>query len=269
MRLRQTFSFVCVLVLMVLAVSLAAEDAAVQSFAEWHLARMVPLQGPTNHVQGIDSDGRSVWVTSVDSAHRKGYLREFSITSGLRLREVEIQDRERFHPGGISADGEFLWMPAAEYRAHSTSVIQKRRKTTLALEMSFDVPDHIGCIAVTPDFVIGGNWDSRDFYVWNRSGKLIRKVPSTTGNAYQDMKFEDGMLIASGLLPDHSGAIDWLELPSFQLMRRVKVGNTDRKAPFTREGMSLRGNQLWLLPEDDPSRLFVFRVSPRTVCKPC
>jgi hypothetical protein len=146
----------------------------------------------------------------------------------------------------------------AKYRPSSTSSIQKRNKRTLGIEASFSVPDHIGCIATTAEYVIGGNWDSRDFYVWDHAGKLVRKVVNTTENAYQDMKFEGGLLVASGLLRDRTGAIDWIEFPSFRLVRRPKVGTTERQIPLAREGMAIRGKQLLLLPEDDLSRVFIF-----------
>ena len=118
--------------------------------------------------------------------------------------------------------------------------------------------DHIGCIAVTPEFLIGGNWDSKEFYVWDHYGLLIRKVANPTGNGYQDMKFDANQIIASGILLDKTGAIDWLDFPSFRLAKRVKAGNTDRGVLFTREGMAIRGKQLMLLPEDESSRVFVF-----------
>jgi len=179
------------------------------------------------------------------------------------VREIEVQADARFHPGGIALEGDALWIPVAEYRAHSSSVIERRSKRTLALESQFEVADHIGCIAASPDFLIGGNWDSKEFYVWNRQGQLIRKVPNATGNAYQDMKFAAGEIVASGKLADGEGAIDWLALPSFQLRRRVMAGKNDRGVLYTREGMAIRGNQLILLPEDGPSRLFMFDLSLR------
>jgi hypothetical protein len=43
-----------------------------------------------------------------------------------------------------------------------------------------------------------------------------------------------------------------------KLLRRVTLGNTDRNQPLTREGMTIFGNKLWLLPEDADSRLFIF-----------
>jgi hypothetical protein len=58
------------------------------------------------------------------------------------------------------------------------------------------------------------------------------------------------------------GAIDWLEWPSLKLLRRIDAGKTSRGVPFTNEGLAARGDRLWLLPEDGPSRLFEFRVEP-------
>ncbi len=221
-------------------------------------ARILELQADIHHVQGIDVDGPRAWVTSVNSRSGKGYLHEFSLKDGTLLRSVEVEDGVRFHPGGISADETSIWLPVAEYRRSSTSVIQQRSKQTLELEFQFAVPDHIGCIAVAGKQLIGGNWDSRRFYVWNRRGKLIRQLPNPTETAYQDLKFDGHQLVGSGLLPDHSGAIDWLELPSLRPTGRVSMGETDRGAPLTREGMAINRIELLLLPEDGPTRLFFF-----------
>jgi len=59
------------------------------------------------------------------------------------------------------------------------------------------------------------------------------KVPNPTTNAYQDIKFVDGRLVASGLFPGRTGAIDWLDYPSLRLIRRVTVGQTSRGVPTT------------------------------------
>jgi hypothetical protein len=226
--------------------------------SDFKMVRILELKAATQHVQGIDFNDRLLWVTSVDKQNRKGWLQELSMTTGELTRQIEIGDGDRFHPGGISADGESLWIPVAEYRPKSSSVIQKRSKRTLDLEFHLEVPDHIGCIAVTPEFLIGGNWDSKDFYFWDHRGRLIRKEASHTDNSYQDMKFASGQIIASGILPDRTGAIDWLDYPSLHLARRVRAGNTDRGVLYTREAMAIRGNKLLLLPEDGASRLFVF-----------
>src|SRR5262249_35867250 len=192
--------------------------------------------------QGIEFDSKTLWVTSVDAASRKGFLHKFSMDSGAMLQSAEVQDDERFHPGGIAAEGGALWIPVAEYRANSTSIIQKRDKVTLKVMYQFRVADHIGCLAVTSQYIIGGNWDSREFYFWDRKGNLIRKISSDTNNAYQDIKFDPPYLVASGLLSDHTGAVDWLELPSLHLLRRGPAGPTDRQAPLSRGGKGVHNN---------------------------
>ncbi|MBZ5636440.1 MAG: DUF6454 family protein [Acidobacteriia bacterium] len=237
----------------------AFAQPAARELSGMELAGVTDLKGTVYHVQGIDFDEQSVWVTSVDAPNQKGYLHEYSSSGELR-RSIEIQDGVRFHPGGIASDGSSFWVPIAEYRAHSTTVVQRRNKKTLEVEYAFEVPDHIGCIAVTPEYLIGGNWDSKDFYVWDHEGRLIRKVPSGTQTAYQDMKYEDGFLVASGLRQDGTGSIDWLMLPSFEITRQIRAGKTDRGVSFTREGMAIHGSRLVLLPEDGPARMFIFQL---------
>ena len=218
------------------------------------------LKGTVYHVQGIDLDDTRLWVTSVDSKTRKGYLHEFALPAGVLSRSVEVQDGERFHPGGIASDATFIYVPVAEYRRSSTAVIQKRSKRTLGLESQFAVADHIGCVAVNGDVIVGGNWDSRELYVWDHGGKLLRKHANPTGNGFQDLKLTGGLLVGGGLLPGREGAIDWMEFPSLRPVRRMTTGKTDRGDPFTREGMAIRGRLLYLLPEDGPARLFTFEL---------
>lgn len=221
---------------------------------------LLPLEGETFHVQGIEIGAARLWVTAVDSRAHKGYLFEYSLPAGKRLRAVEIQDGPRYHPGGMAGDETSLWIPVAEYRRNSTAVIQRRDKTTLEVTSQFQVPDHIGCVAVEGDTVVGGNWDSRELYVWNRRGELQRKLANPSSAAYQDMKFNAGRLVASGLLPGRAGVVDWLDFPSLVLNRRLPLGKTDRGDSYAREGMAIQKGRLYFLPEDGPSRLFSFEL---------
>lgn len=225
--------------------------------------KVLRLQGTTAHVQGIDTDGERLWLTSVDRAARKGFLAVYSLRDGRLEQSVEVQDRDRFHPGGISADAGSIWVPVAEYRANSSTVIQRRNQHTLAVEDQFIVQDHIGCVAAASALLIGGNWDSRDFYFWNTAGgrlELVRQTAGTSGNAYQDLKFLGGAVVGSGTMADGKGSVDWLEPLSMKLTRRLTAGNTDSGVPFTREGMTLYRNQIWFLPEDGASRLMMFNL---------
>jgi hypothetical protein len=244
--------------LILLAITGVAMAASLDDLTQ---IRVLPLGVEMHHVQGIDTDGEKLWVTSVDSPTKKGYLQEFSLRTGALIRGIEVGEGERFHPGGMASDETSLWLPVAEYRRNSTAIIEKRNKKTLAVEFRIEVPDHIGCVAVTKDEIIGGNWDSRIFYVWDKQGKLLRKVDNPTPNGYQDLKFFGGKLVASGLLPGQNGAIDWLNYPSLELDRRMTFGKTDRGAAYTREGMTIYRDELMLLPEDGQSRLFVYRLT--------
>jgi hypothetical protein len=136
-------------------------------------------------------------------------------------------------------------------------MIQRRNKNTLELEAQFAAADHIGCVAVDGSRVYGGNWDSRQIYVWDRDGQLIETRENTSGTSFQDTKARSGYLIGGGLRPG-GGSIDWLDARDLRLLRRIRVGKTDRGVMMTREGMAVAGDRLYLLPEDGPSRLLVF-----------
>jgi len=220
---------------------------------------VVVLQATLDHVQGIDVEGDSLWVSSVDRPAKKGFLHLFDRRSGRLRAQVSVERGARYHPGGIARDGDAIWVPVAEYVRDGASLIQRRDKRTLALRSEFEVPDHIGCIAAG-EKLVGGNWDSRIFYEWARDGRLLRRRENPTPNAYQDLKLVDGKLIASGKLSAEEGAVDWLLPESLALLRRIVAGKTERGVLFTNEGMAVRDGKLYLLPEDGPSRLFVFRL---------
>ncbi len=81
-----------------------------------------------------------------------------------------------------------------------------------------------------------------------------------TGTKYQDIKIVDTQLVASGLGGPDKGAIDWVDPTTLEVTRRIVTGATDRGVPYTNEGMTVRGGSLFLLPEDDRSRLFRYRL---------
>jgi Family of unknown function (DUF6454) len=218
------------------------------------------LVGPTHHVQGIDVEGEFVWVSAVEKTTHKGFLSRFDAKTGQRLVTVEVQDGERYHPGGLQLSGESIWLPVAEYRRESSAWIQKRNKHTLALEAQFPVADHIGCVAIGNGVIWGGNWDSRHFYRWRTDGTLIDKRPNPTGTGFQDLKLHDGSLVGNGVKNPTSGAIEWLHPESLTVQRSISTGRTDRSVRYSNEGMALHQGVLYLLPEDDPSRLFRFRL---------
>lgn len=229
------------------------------------LIRVIPLEGETYHVQGIAVDGQRLWVTGVDRAARKGWLFEYELETGKRVRAVEVQQGEMYHPGGLDQDEESLWIPVAEYRPGGRTVIQRRSKETLELMASFEAADHLGALAVLPEGLLAVNWDAQQFRLYSREGKLVWSRRNPHGVRYQDMKRRYGSIAAAGLLGRGEAAravVDWLDPETLALLERDTLGRTDRGVPYTNEGMDVRDGMLYLLPEDAPSRLFVFRTGP-------
>lgn len=242
--------------LLMLAAGAASQPA--ERLSGWTQTAVIPLRGQLHHVQGIDVEGGVLWVSSVHAARGKGYLTRFELPSGRLLMQVEVQQGRRLHPGGITLDGDSLWIPVAEYDRDGPTTIERRRKDSLARETSFEVADHIGCVAASPEGLIGGNWDSRLLYRWSREGRELGRRPNPGRTGYQDLKAVDGLLIGAGIAGRETGWVEWLDLRDFTVRRRVEAGRTDRGVLYTQEGMTFREGKLYLLPEDDPSRLFVF-----------
>ncbi len=221
---------------------------------------VVALQGETHHVQGLLVSGDRVYVTAVDRAARKAYLFEHDLKTGTRLRAVEIQQGARYHPGGFDADDAALWIPVAEYRAGSSTVVQRRSRESLQLISSFEVADHVGALAVGPDRLYAANWDARSLIELSPDGKILRARDNPTPLAIQDWKYRNGILVASAVTPaDPAGAaVAWIDPETLGVLKTVPAGVTDRGVPFTAEGLDSRDGTLYLLPEDAPLRVFVF-----------
>lgn len=220
--------------------------------------RVVSLAAPLDHPQGLTASAdRTTWlVTSVVRASKTGVLAAFRASDGSLVRRVEVQDGPRYHPGGLDRLGDTLWLPVAEYRRASTSVVQARDVATLAVRSSFAVADHIGAVAATGAGLIGCNWDARLFYGWTPDGRETARVEHLGAARYQDLQWMGDALLAGGLLGD-TGVIDRLGWPSLDLQERIVVGATDRGVVLTHEGMAVAGDEVLLMPEDDPTRVFV------------
>lgn len=220
--------------------------------------RVVTLAATLDHPQGIaaSGDGTTWYVSSVLRHAQKGVLAAFRAADGSLVRQVEVQDGARYHPGGFGRHGQALWVPVAEYRRDSTSIIQARDAGTLALTSSFTVNDHIGALAGSAHGLIGCNWDARVFYAWTFDGRQTERVEHLGAARYQDLHWMGDALLAGGLI-GQTGVIDRLGWPSLDLEERIVVGATDRGVVLTHEGLTLVGDEVLLMPEDDPVRVFV------------
>ncbi|MEO6716951.1 MAG: hypothetical protein ABIM50_06850 [Novosphingobium sp.] len=94
----------------------------------------------------------------------------------------------------------------------------------------------------------------------------MRVVANPSPTRYPDMKLFGDQLVAGGSLNHRSGTIDWIDWPTMQLTRTLRTGVTSPRKPFGRvrsysnEGMTLEGRELYVVPEDGPSRMYHFRL---------
>src|SRR5215471_11597366 len=79
------------------------------------------MEGTLYHVQGIALDREHIWVTSVDSEKKRGYVHQFNRATHRFERQVDVTDGVLFHPGGLSVSGDSIWVPVAEYRPNSSA----------------------------------------------------------------------------------------------------------------------------------------------------
>jgi hypothetical protein len=238
----------------------------------------VPTRRSANRSDGFDRDaGEGV-----------GHIFKVS-SNGTLVRDLVIGEGTMYHPSGIDFDGAHIWVALAEYRPNSRSIVYRVDPTAMTASEVFRVDDHLGGIVRNTDdnTLHAVSWGSRWFYRWtlDRSGRptdLSRpRDERRTANPshyvdYQDCKYagERRMLCsgiadvarASGEKPVQLGGIDLIDLRAGLPVHQIPVALT------TPAGVSLTRNpsffesmedgvRMFVLPEDDTSTLYVYRVS--------
>ena len=224
------------------------------------LIQQVPLQFATYHVQGLELTEQFYFVTSVDKEQKRGWLFKIDRQNANLNSKIELTDSTLIHPGGIQFDGHYLWIPNAEYKRESRTMIYGVDTNSLEIRTSFPVDDHIGAIASDgKNLLYGVNWDALHFYTWDFEGHQLNKVDSPTSMAYQDIKYFAGKLLCSGHEDDDS-AIDVIDPENWTLVKRIDLPQDGWKNTLSREGMTFDGN-LYFLPDDGPdSRIMIFAL---------
>ena len=171
-----------------------------------------------------------------------------------------MTDGALIHPGGLQFDGRYLWVPNAEYKRQSRTMVYGLNPDTLEICTSFPVDDHIGAVASDgKNLLYGVNWDALHFYIWDIDGRQLNKIDSPTSMAYQDIKYFAGKLLCSGHKDDIS-AVDIIDPGNWTLIKRVDLPQDKWRSVLTREGMAFDGN-LYFLPDDGPdSRILIFTL---------
>ena len=215
------------------------------------LIRQVPLKFSTYHVQGLDITEQFYFVTSVDTEQDRAWLFKIDRQNAGLISKIELTDGALIHPGGLQYDGHLLWVPNAEYKRQSRTMVYGLDPDTLEIHISFGVDDHIGAVASDgKKLLYGVNWDALHFYTWDIDGRKLSKVDSPTSMAYQDIKYFAGKLLCSGHKDDVS-AVDIIDPENWNLIKRLDLPKDKWKSTLTREGMAFDGN-LYFLPDDGP-----------------
>jgi len=250
--------------------------------SSWTLAASVPIAFRTFHPQGMAKIGETLFVSSVEVLDReagKGVGHLFKIdVAGHLLGDLRLGDGALYHPGGIDYDGKDIWVPVAEYRPDSRSIVYRVDPATMTASEAFRVADHIGAIVrnTDDDALHGISWGSRRFYRWTTGGES-RGVTLNTSHYidYQDCKYAGSrrmlctgvteMRQAPDAAPFRLGGIDLVSLEDGRPLHQVPV------ALWTSSGLDMTHNPVWIeprdaglrayfMPEDDRSTLYIYDV---------
>lgn len=229
-------------------------------FSSMELTGQVPLEFSTYHVQGLEVTEQFYFVTSVDTRQDRAWLFKIDGNNGRLIGKKDLTDGALIHPGGLQFDGRYLWIPNAEYKRQSRTMVYGIDPDTLEICTSFLVADHIGAVASDgKNLLYGVNWDALHFYTWDIKGRQLKKVNSPTSMAYQDIKYFAGRLLCSGHKGDIS-ALDIIDPEKWTLIKRIDLPRDRWRSKLTREGMAFDGN-LYFLPDDGPdSRILIFTL---------
>lgn len=258
--------------------TVAALVMALTRASAWKLVSSTPVTFRTYHPQGMVKTGSTIVVSSVDRAGT-GHLFKLDLT-GKRLADVTIGEGALYHPGGIDYDGRFIWVPVAEYRPDSRTIIYRVDPETLEATEAFRVNDHIGAIVhnTDDDTLHGVSWGSRRFYRWTRDGRETARTLNPSHYVdYQDCKYAGARrMLCSGVTeirqtrsaaPFRLGGIDLIDLRDGRPLHQVPV------LLWTPTGLDMTHNPVWLepagtalrayfMPEDDASTLYIYEVNP-------
>jgi len=253
--------------------------------SHWTLVASVPVAFRTFHPQGMVKIGESVFVSSVEVIDRdagKGVGHLFKMDmSGHLAGEIKLGEGAIYHPGGIDYDGRSIWVPVAEYRPDSRSIVYRVDPGTMKAEEVFRVDDHIGAIIhdTGESTLHGVSWGSRRFYRWTERGAVTRRSLNTSHYLdYQDCKYVGShQMLCTGVTEIRSapggplfrlGGLELVDLGDGRPLHQVPV------LLWTASGLDMTHNPVWIepsdaglrgyfMPEDDRSTLYIYDVDAK------
>lgn len=271
----------------------------------WKRVGQIPLSFPAFHPQGMVKIGDFFYITSVEittptkkyDKPQDGYDRDtgkgvghlFKVDSkGNLVEDVILGEGSIYHPGGIDFDGEAIFVPVAEYRPNSASIIYKVDPQTMRPQEVFRYHDHLGGVIHDREkrTLNAVSWGSRRFYafipgdngqVTNAGvdpGQLAKLNPSHYID-YQDCKYLGHSEMLCGGLTSYQIKKDG---PKFAL-GGLEIVNLASGLPvyqmpvqlWTQSGLPMTQNPFWIettdnglmayfAPEDDQSTIYIYEV---------
>jgi len=272
---------------------------------KWKLGSSIPVAFPTHHPQGMVKIGETFYVSSVevlkatqrfpapidgydrDPGQGIGHLFKFD-TSGKLLADLVLGEKTIYHPGGIDYDGRDLWVPVAEYRPNSRSIVYRVDPESMKATEVFRWGDHVGAVIYNDDdrALHGVSWGSRRFYRWKLDangrptntvarGEAPRIINPSHYVDYQDCKYAgQRRMLCTGVTemrtspsaaPFRLGGIDLVDLRDGRPLHQVPlllwtasgIDLTHNPSWFEAAGNTLRG---YFMPEDNTSTVYVYET---------
>jgi hypothetical protein len=274
----------------------------------WRPVESIPLGFTTHHPQGMVKIGDTFFVSAVevtvptrrlpqpaggydrDTGAGIGHLFKFDRTGRL-VEDLKLGEGSVYHPGGLDYDGTSIWVPVAEYRPNSRSIVYRVDPASMRPTEMLRFADHIGAVVHDTDdnTLHGVSWGSRRFYRWPlaRNGRVtnadaapgtLRTLNTSHYVDYQDCKYAGRhRMLCTGVTelrpapnapPFRLGGIDLVDLHDGRPLHQVPA------LLWTAGGMDMTHNPVWLepgpsglrgyfMPEDEKSTLYVYDAETR------
>ena len=225
-----------------------------------------------------------------DTGEGVGHLFKFD-TKGKLLADLPLGEGSIYHPGGIDYDGRYIWVPVAEYRPNSASIVYRVDPATMKATEVFRYGDHVGGIVHNTDDKHAARRElglapllpldaRRQGRVDQRRRCRRRSCARPTRRGYidyQDCKYlgrREMLCSRAQQLPDEEGRP---ALPARRLRDRRPAHRPPRRIQmpvelWTESGLPMTQNPFWVeatagalrayfMPEDEKSTLYIYERS--------
>ena len=176
---------------------LVAAYEKVSQNTTWTLTKTIPSSwipdGIVYEQEGLKVYQGRIYITVFDHTDNNGHLVVLDQQTGKLIKDINFVDGDRTHAGGLSVNGDYAYVPLAVDSPNSSADILRINIHTFQVENLFTVDyDHVGGVTYMPSthHIIGQSWDSRTFYEWTLSGKIVKKWNNPSDYVgYQDCQY--------------------------------------------------------------------------------